>query len=313
MSISSSGRARENHTPTQRVLVTGSAGVIGEALRGALESEGVEVLGFDLRASGAEKGDVRDRAALEMATRGCTGVIHLAAVSRVVWGERDPDACQATNVNGTRNVITAALNRAERPWLVFASSREVYGEPDALPVTEDASLRPVNVYGRSKAEGEALVTEARDSGLRAGILRFSNVYGSPSDHPDRVVPAFARAASEGACLRITGAQSAFDFVHIDDTVAGILAFVHLLTRGADSQSPPPVHLSTGLGTTLGELARIAVELAATTATVEELPARGHDVSRFVGDPSRARAVLGWSPRISLRDGLIRLLADLGAR
>lgn len=291
--------------------MTGSVGVIGGALRVALQSEGIEVVGFDLRASGAEKGDVRDRTALEMAAEGCTGVIHLAAVSRVVWGERDPEACWATNVNGTRNVIDAALNRVERPWLVFASSREVYGEPEALPVTEDTPLRPVNVYGRSKAEGEELVTGARDQGLRAGILRFSNVYGSPSDHADRVVPAFARGAVQGGRLRVDGGASTFDFAHLDDTVRGIVALVRLLASGADV--PPPVHLVTGVATTLSELAHLAVELAATTATLEEAPARDYHVSRFTGDPSRARALLGWSPRVALRDGLARLIADLRGR
>lgn len=310
MSKFSSGDARERHASTQKVLMTGSAGVIGGALRVALESEGAEVIGFDLRASGAERGDVRDEAALGRAAEGCTGILHLAAVSRVVWGERDPEGCWATNVSGTRNVIAAALARPEPPWLVFASSREVYGEPETLPVTEDTPLRPVNVYGRSKAEGEALVTDARERGLRAGILRFSNVYGSPSDHPDRVVPAFARAAAFGGRLRVDGGDSTFDFAHLDDTVRGITTLVRLLVSGADV--PPPVHLATGVATTLSELAHLAVELAATTATLGEAPARDYDVSRFVGDPSRARAVLGWSPRVPLREGLSRLLADIRA-
>ena len=292
----------------QRILMTGSAGVIGQGLRTALEAQGAEVIGFDLRAAGADHGDVREKAALERAARNCAGIIHLAAVSRVVWGERDPETCWDTNVRGTRNVVAAAMELAARPWLLFASSREAYGQPDTLPVTEDAPLRPVNVYGRSKVEGESLVRQAVGRGLRAAILRFSNVYGSPSDHSDRVVPAFARAAIAGARLRVDGSDNTFDFVHLDDTVRGIETVVRLLSSGAEP--PPPIHLTTGTPTTLGELARLATALASTTATIEEAPARSYDVARFLGDPSRARTVLGWSSRVSLREGLARLIEEL---
>lgn len=293
----------------ERILVTGSAGVIGHALYMTLKAEGADLVGFDVHSSGNEAGDVRDQGAVTRAARECTGIIHLAAVSRVVWGERDPETCRDTNVRGTRHVVEAALGRSQRPWLVFASSREVYGQPDTLPVTEDAPLRPVNVYGRSKAEGEEIVRDGVSRGLRAGILRFSNVYGSLADHPDRVVPAFARAAIAGGRLRIDGSDSTFDFVHIDDTVRGILAVVRRLSDGA-AAPPPPIHLTTGTPTTLGELARLATSLASTAATMEEAPARSYDVARFLGEPSRARTVLGWSARVSLREGLARLIEDL---
>jgi nucleoside-diphosphate-sugar epimerase len=290
---------------SSRILLTGSAGVIGGALRAALESEGALVIGLDLRAHGHERGDVRDQSAVERAARGCTGIVHLAAVSRVAWAERDPAACHDTNVLGTRSVVAAALAQRQAPWLVLGSSREVYGNPDSLPVTEAAPFRPVNVYGRSKAEGEAIVSQAREKGLRAAILRFSNVYGSPLDHADRVVPAFVRAALEGGRLRVHGAGSSHDFTHVDDTVRGIVALVRLLSRGA--AAPPPVHLTTGQGTTLESLARLIVELSGTAATIERGPQRAFDVARFHGDPSRAKALLGWAPRVSLRDGLVRLV------
>src|SRR5262245_10491647 len=93
----------------QRILITGGAGSIGTALRAALERQGNEVAVLDLRASGEERADVRDAAAVARALRGCAGVVHLAAVSRVAWAERDPDACQATNVGGTRAALGAAL------------------------------------------------------------------------------------------------------------------------------------------------------------------------------------------------------------
>lgn len=296
-----------------RILITGSEGLVGAALRNALEADGARVAGLDLRGSGSEAGDTRDARRVRDAVSGCRGVVHLAAVSRVAWGEQDPDACFATNVGGTGNVIAAMAAERERsprgPWLLFASSREVYGQADRLPVAEDAPLRAINVYGRTKIEGERLTMEARDNGLRTAIARLSNVYGSTRDHADRVVPAFARAAALGNTLRVEGEDSAFDFTHIDDTVRGLAALAGRLDGG---EAPPPMHLVTGRSTSLGELAALTVELAGTGAPVARTTPRAFDVSRFHGDPARARELLGWTARTPLRQGLARLIGDFRA-
>ena len=290
-----------------RILITGSEGLIGRALRAALEARGAEVVGLDLLGIGREHGDVRSLARVRDALGGCDGVVHLAAVSRVLWGEQDPEGCWSTNVGGLRNVLQALDEGKRPPWLLFASSREVYGQPRRLPATEDTPLRPVNVYGRSKAEGERLVEEAGAGGLRAATVRLSNVYGSARDHADRVIPAFARAAVSGSTIRIDGAECTFDFTHIDDTIRGMVAVAGRLAKG---QELPPVHLVTGRPTTLGELAGLAVALAGDRASITEAPPRSFDVARFHGSPDRARKLLGWTPRVVLRDGLERLHRDL---
>ena len=296
----------------RQILITGSEGLVGSALRAALEARGMEVAGLDLRGPDDEAGDVRDAERVRQAVAGCRGIVHLAAVSRVVWGERDPEACREVNVGGLRNVLAAAAKvRGEpsaRPWVVFASSREVYGQPDRLPATEDTPLRPINVYGRAKVEGERLVEAARDEGLRAAIVRLSNVYGSTRDHADRVVPAFARGAVLGSVLRVEGADHTFDFTHIDDATRGIVAIIDLLADG--KTPPPPVHLLTGRPLSLGRLAALAAELAGTGATIVQAPPRSFDVSRFHGDPARARKLLGWAPRVEIQQGLARLIHDL---
>ena len=130
-----------------RILVTGSEGLVGSALAAALRSLRHQVVGLDLVGDGPDHGDVRRAEDLARAVQGCVGVVHLAAISRVVWGERDPDACMATNLEGTRNVVRSCLESSPR-WVLFASSREVYGQPEVLPATEDAPRQPVNVYGR---------------------------------------------------------------------------------------------------------------------------------------------------------------------
>ena len=293
----------------RRILITGSEGLIGRVLRVALEARGAEVVGLDLLRTGREHGDVRSLRRVEDALDGCDGVVHLAAVSRVLWGERDPKGCWSTNAEGLGNVLRALEERKRQPWLLFASSREVYGQPRRLPTTEDTPLLPVNVYGRSKVEGERLTEAARAGGLRAATVRLSNVYGSARDHADRVVPAFARAAVSGSNIRIDGTECTFDFTHIDDTVRGMVGIIDLLEIG---ETPPPIHLLTGTPTTLRDLAALALDIAGGTSSVVEAPPRSFDVSRFHGDPSRARELLGWEPRVVLREGLERLVRDLRA-
>ena len=290
-----------------RILITGSEGLVGTALRAGLEARGVDVVGLDLLGFYGETGDVREAESVRRAVAGCHGVVHLAAVSRVIWGERDPEGCWATNVGGLRNVVEAAVSQARKPWLIFASSREVYGQPQSLPATEDTLLRPVNIYGRSKVEGERIAMEARDRGLSTAVVRLSNVYGATHDHIDRVVPAFARAAVLGTRLRVDGADHTFDFTHIDDTVRGITALIDLLS--GTEPAPPPVHLLTGRPTTLGELAAMAVNLAGARASIAHAAPRSFDVSHFHGNPKRAEELLGWIPRVGLREGLRRLIHD----
>lgn len=292
------------------ILITGSEGLVGGALRAFLEARSREVAGLDLSAADNENGDIRDPERVRDAVAGCRGVVHLAAVSRVLWGERAPGDCFAVNVGGLRNVLDTAGSEAAEPWVLFASSREVYGRPRRLPATEETPLRPVNAYGRSKVEGERLVREAGCRGLRAATVRLSNVYGSVRDHPDRVVPAFARAAVIGRTIRLDGADCAFDFTHIDDTVRGMAALIDRLEAG---ETPPPVHLVTGIPTALRELAALAMELAGRRAPLSEAPPRPFDAPRFHGNPSRAKEMLGWEPRIALRDGLARLIHDFRVR
>ena len=97
----------------RRILITGSEGLVGSALRTALESRGAHVTGPDLRGSGGEEGDVRNARRVREAAAGCHGIVHLAAVSRIVWGERDPETRREVDVGGLRNVIAAAAVRVE--------------------------------------------------------------------------------------------------------------------------------------------------------------------------------------------------------
>jgi nucleoside-diphosphate-sugar epimerase len=293
----------------KRVLITGSAGLVGRALVEELRARGVEIVEMDLRAS--VPSDIRDRAVVRRALQGVgsdavDGVIHLAAISRVAWGEQAPDLTKAINVTATKSLLEEISRLEPSPWLLFASSREVYGDPSEFPVRESFPIAPLNHYGRSKAEGERLVQAARASGLVGGIVRLSNVYGTEYDHPDRALPSLLWRAMQGAELQITGADNFFDFVHVDDSVRGILNVVDLLDAGRVDL--PPIQFATGRRTSLGELAVLSKQIGASRSDIVILPARPFDVGGFCGSPERAKEMLGWEPLVAIEDGMERLRA-----
>ncbi len=285
-----------------RVLVTGSSGLIGTALAEALSMRGHDVRCFDIRRSPGE--DVRNASSLHEACRGVDGVIHLAAVSRVVWAQRDPVLCTEVNEGGVRNLCSAVRSMRPAPWVLFASSREVYGQQDELPVREEAELRPCNNYARSKVCGEEVVSALREHGVVTAVARFSNVYGSPADHPDRVVPAFARAAAYGGRIQVEGSANVFDFTCVSDVARGVLSMVEHVSEG---QLLPPIHFTTGRGFTLGELAHLAKRHRTKDLEVHPATPRSYDVARFFGSTARAREILGWSPQIPIEKGFASMV------
>jgi len=291
-----------------KLLLTGASGLIGTKLASSLASKGIELVRFDCRLIGREGRilDVRDVQLVEEALDGCDGVVHLAAVSRVVWAERDPALCHQINVESTRTLYKAVSASRKRPFVLFASSREVYGRPHRLPTTEDVPLHPLNVYGRSKCEGERLTRELGEYGLRVAVVRFSNVYGWTGDHKDRVIPAFARQAAINGKIFVEGPDCLFDFTHVDDVVPALERTIDALAAG---HQIPPLHFTSGVGTTLGELATLAYTASNGRLSIEERPPRCFDVDRFVGDPRRAMSVVDWSPRTDLRTGFLRLVQE----
>jgi UDP-glucose 4-epimerase len=294
------------------ILLTGSEGLVGRVLRPWLAAQGRKVVGLDraLPADHPEHGDITDRGELGRRCRDVDGIVHLAAVARVRHAEADPPRCWAVNVGGTENVIAAALAAPGRPWVVVASSREVYGEPARVPVIESDPIAPINVYGRSKAACEEAALAGRREGLRVAVLRLANVYGSIHDHPDRVVPSFCRAAALGAAMRVEGSGYSFDFTHVSDVVRGIESTLRLLAAGRDEL--PPIHLASGRATTLGDLAQTANAAGGGRSRIEQALNQAFNVSCFVGDPKRAREVLGWRAQVALEAGVPQLVADFRA-
>jgi UDP-glucose 4-epimerase len=241
------------------------------------------------------EGDIRDMRALQTAFAGARTVFHLAAQSTVMGASRDLDYTFATNVVGTFNVLrVAAESSVDR--VVFASSREVYGDAITLPVEESHPLLPINAYGCSKMAAEALCRGfRRERGLQTTILRFANVYG-PRD-VDRLIPTWLDRALAGEDLPVYGGSQVLDLVWIDQAVEALVRASSIAVPG------PAINVASGTATRILDLARRMARMAGTRSKVTLLPARSQEVVRYVGSVERMCEILGVQP---LRDPLAYL-------
>jgi UDP-glucose 4-epimerase len=298
------------------IVVTGGAGFIGSHLVDRLlEDSAVEVVALDnfSRGRGANlahlcdeprfrliEADVRDRKALAAALAGANLVYHLAAQSSVLGGVRDPVQTFESNVVGTFNVLHAAA-QADVERVVFASSREVYGEPINLPVDEESPLLAINSYGASKVAGEAYCRAfRREFGLQTSVLRLANVYGPRDD--GRVVPQWLRLAIAGHELQIYGGKQVMDFVWVGHVVDA-------LARAGTLDGPlPPINIGSGTGTRIVDLAKRIVRLAEGQPKIKFQPARPMDVTRFIANVERMRQILMIEPPLDPLGNLGELIA-----
>ena len=227
--------------------------------------------------------DIRDRSALDEAMRGCEVVFHLAAQSSVMGTIEDGEYSCATNVLGTFQVLQAARDAGVKR-VVFTSSREVYGEPENVPVPETALLLPKNPYGASKAAGEMYCRVFGQKGLEIMILRLANVYG-PGD-TDRVIPLFVERALRGLPLSLYDGTQILDFVWIDFVVDA------LMRAGFGEFSSEPLNIGSCKGITIAALAKRILDLTNSRSLLKIEPRRDVEVSRFIADTTRAQARLG---------------------
>lgn len=165
-------------------------------------------------------GDIRNTTLLsEIFTSDVVGVVHLAAVSRVLWCLENEADCWDVNERGTQSVLDALTNLnakdSGKRWFVLASSREVYGNPlRDRPTTEDMERIPANVYGASKLAAENVVTKHLDAlnirrapgTLHVIALRLSNIYGGVYDHLERLIPSITTQALSHQVIQISGGQ-----------------------------------------------------------------------------------------------------------
>ena len=194
-----------------KLLLTGASGFIGQHLLNDLN----DVIRFDKSSGNKNILDVTLLDDVITASKGCNGIIHMAAISRVSDCENDPKKCIDVNVNGTLNILDAAVkNNLE--WIGLVSS----GEVQWIENNEVQSFKKINnIYGISKLACEMLVDViGNKSGLKSTIYRISSVVFGENDNPDKVLPLFVTKSINGDDIRINDASYEWDFIHVDEVV-----------------------------------------------------------------------------------------------
>ncbi len=292
---------RENPNTKIRVLDNFSTGTEEDLLE--VTSPIGKELGTKTKIANIElvEGDIRNYDTCLIYCDGIDVIVHLAANTGVAPSVEDPRYDMEVNVNGTLNMLEAARQNNVKKF-IFASSGATIGEA-VPPIHEEKVQKPVSPYGASKLAGEAYCSAYfRTFGIKTVSLRFGNVYGPLSKHKNSVVAKFLKQAFAGDTLEIYGDGSQTrDFIYIDDLIQAIMLSVKSDVGGEVFQ------IATYKETTINEIA------AMINALMESLigekievfygkPRLG-DVKRNYSDISKAKQILGYTPRFDLAQGL----------
>ena len=300
-----------------RALLAGGAGFLGSHLAELLISEGFQVTVVDDFSSGREVNlsRVKDKVEIirsdiaELSYRSPLDmVVNLASrASRREW-ETEPVTVASSNSVGTHNLIEIA--RRNKAKFVFASSSEIYGDPEVVPTPETYvgrvnSMGPRSPYVESKRFGETLVNSyVRQYGLDGIVLRLFNSFGPrmrAGDLYGRVADRFVHQALRGAPLTVYGdGKQTRAFTYVSDTVDGILG---VIKRGASGEA---YNIGSDIETPIIELANLVIEISGSKSTLEFRPLPQDDSRRRAADISKIKEI-GWSPKVGVKEGLRRMI------
>jgi UDP-glucose 4-epimerase len=320
-----------------KMLVTGGAGYIGGTVAGLLVEKGHQAVVFDNLSHGRRDllprgvvfvgGELSDRGAIENlfieaqeAGQPFDAVLHFAALIEAGESMVHPEIFFRNNTASTLSLLEAVLAHGPQR-LVFSSTAAVYGEPETVPIREDAKLAPTNAYGESKLLVEHMLGWFhRIHGLRSASLRYFNVAGAPEgpagitrgeahEPESHLIPlvldvALGRRAqikifgddyptADGTCIR--------DYIHVSD-----LADAHLLALQAlETQERVIYNLGNGKGFSVREVIESARRVTGHPIPAEICPRRAGDPAVLIASSERAIAELGWKPRYTQLDEIVR--------
>ncbi len=311
----------------RRVMITGGLGFIGSNLARALVELGADVLIVDslIPDSGANFfnidgiadrvrvniSDIRLQTTLNHLVRRCEVIFNLAGQISHIDSMRDPYADLDINCRSQLCLLEACRLSNPRAKVVYAGTRQVYGRPDSLPVTEDHLVRPTDVNGINKAAGENYhLLYNNVFGIRACSLRLTNVYGPRQlirHNRQGFIGWFVRLALEDREVQVYGDGSQIrDFVYVDDAADAFLR------AGASEVCNGGIfNVGGAQPTSHRDLVSLLIDVAG-TGTVRYVPwppeKKAIDIGSFYADSSRFRAAVGWNPQVGLREGLTRTIA-----
>jgi UDP-glucose 4-epimerase len=304
-----------------KVLVTGGAGFIGSHVVDAYVTAGYEVIVVDNLCTGKRENlnprarfvelDINDAATAELVRAERPDVLnHHAAQMDVRRSVADPLFDARTNVLGTIALLEAARVAGVGKVLFVSSGGAVYGEQETFPAPETHPTWPVSPYGVSKRSGELYCHFYQaEYGLPFVAFRYANVYGPRQDpHGEAgVVAIFSGRMLRGEPVTVNGdGKQTRDYVFVGD-----VARMSLLALERDATGP--VNIGTAVETDVNTLAETMLDVSGSRSEVRHGPAKAGEQRRSVVDIRRAAEVFGWTPEVSLRDGLARTVEFFRAR
>ncbi len=253
------------------------------------------------------KGDIRDVGLVSILAAQADIVIHCAAQISIARSMEDPLFDAENNVIGTLNLLNAA-RKADIKRFVYFSSAAVYGDPARLPVDESHPQNPMSPYGTSKLSGEKYALMFHKAyGLPTTAIRPFNIYSprqDPSNPYSGVISKFMDNVKKGKPPVIFGDGSATrDFVSVHDVVELVMLMLE-----KDEAVGKVFNCGTGESTTISELAQTIIDLYGKPLKTVYEPERPGDIKYSYADISSAKNLLGYKPKVSLRDGLEELRA-----
>lgn len=304
----------------KKVLVTGADGFIGSHLVERLVSGGARIRAFvfynsfnrwgwldDLPKSQLNKidvfcGDIRDPHGVAKAMEGIDVVFHLAALVGIPFSYHSPDSYVDTNIKGTLNVLQSARSQGVRK-VIHTSTSEVYGTAQTVPISENHPLNPQSPYAATKVAADQLAQSfCLSFGLPVTTIRPFNTYG-PRQSARAVIPTvIAQLCAGQKIIQLGNTQTTRDFNFVSDTVD---AFIKV----AESEKTVGRVFNVGSGReiSVSDLVALIAKIMKTEVKVitkkERLRPALSEVERLLCDAQRLQDICGWSPRVSLEEGL----------
>ncbi len=310
-----------------KILVTGGAGYIGSVTTYHLLKRGFEVTVVDDLSRGHRSNvaperlhvaRLQDTDTIAKLLKDVDAVVHFAAYMAVGESVREPELYFSNNVGGTMSLLEA-MARAGVRKVVFSSTAAVYGNPERVPIPEDARFAPVSPYGESKAMVERVLGELdRYRGLRSVALRYFNAcggepkagLGEAHDPETHLIPLLLQAADSGKPIQIFGndyptsdGTCVRDYIHVGDLAEAHIAALDHLMAGCGSTA---FNVGTGSGHTVMEVLRAAERVTGKKVPFQVSARREGDPAELVADSSRLQQTLGWKPQ---RSGLEEIVRD----
>lgn len=314
-----------------RILVTGAAGYIGSFMVKVLLKNSHDVVAFDSLERGHREaidqrakfvqGDIKNLASVEglFGDKAIEAVMHFAAYISVEESEKSPEIYYQNNVVGSQNLFEAAINIGKVRSFIFSSSAAVYGNPHKIPIPEDHPKNPTSEYGKNKLAMEEILESIRkvNPEVSFAALRYFNAAGAALDGSNgenhdpetHIIPLAIRAVKSGSEFKLYGTDyntpdgtCVRDYIHVLD-----LAEAHVLALEKIQKDPGSYYynVGTGIGYSNREVIEMVEKVSGQTMKVREEARRAGDPEQLVADPTKIKTDLGFDPKYSDLETIVK--------